>query len=150
MLSARSRPVAVPVPSSVVGCARCPALLCLYSLSPSGTPKYQRSLKNSVVSAFLVNPPTYFMSNLELFAGLILFVRVRVLLQGPGGKMSSSMDSSAIFVTDTPKQVKDSGIPKVHFERGGRAFSCCRALRSLLSCISLPPRNVRGGRLVRV
>eukprot|EP00904_Undaria_pinnatifida_P013005 jgi/Undpi1/8835/HiC_scaffold_25.g11297.m1 len=27
-------------------------------------------------------------------------------LQGPGGKMSSSVDTSAIFVTDTPKQVK--------------------------------------------
>ncbi|CAN0228123.1 unnamed protein product, partial [Hapterophycus canaliculatus] len=27
-------------------------------------------------------------------------------LQGPGGKMSSSTESSAIFVTDTPKQVK--------------------------------------------
>ncbi|CAM9659199.1 unnamed protein product [Ascophyllum nodosum] len=27
-------------------------------------------------------------------------------LQGPGGKMSSSLESSAIFVTDTPKQVK--------------------------------------------
>jgi tryptophanyl-tRNA synthetase len=27
-------------------------------------------------------------------------------LQGPGGKMSSSEPNSAIFVTDTPKQIK--------------------------------------------
>src|SRR6476469_2027573 len=27
-------------------------------------------------------------------------------LQGPKGKMSSSIDSTAIFVTDTPKQIK--------------------------------------------
>ena len=27
-------------------------------------------------------------------------------LQGPGGKMSSSNPNSAIFMTDTPKQIK--------------------------------------------
>lgn len=37
------------------------------------------------------------------------------VFQGPGGKMSSSVESSAIFVTDTPKQVRqveiDLGAP---------------------------------------
>lgn len=32
-------------------------------------------------------------------------VVVCCVLQGPGGKMSSSSESSAVFVTDTPKQV---------------------------------------------
>lgn len=35
-------------------------------------------------------------------------------LQGPGSKMSSSIDTSAIFMTDTPKQMYEKGPCLIH------------------------------------
>lgn len=41
-----------------------------------------------------------------------------LFLQGEGTKMSASLPNSAVFVTDTPKQIKDK-INKHAFSGGG-------------------------------
>lgn len=47
-------------------------------------------------------------------------------LQGESGKMSSSDETSAIFVTDTPKQIK-SKVNKYAFSGGGATVDLHRA-----------------------
>lgn len=56
-------------------------------------------------------------SRLHFAKPSLIHARFLDALQGPGSKMSASIDSSAIFMRDTPKQIKDK-INKYAFSGG--------------------------------